>query len=1309
MVLSPGSLLVDRFKIDRLAGEGGMGKVYRAHDLASGRWVAVKQLQGKGSAEDAERLIREARLLAALRHPGIVSYIDHGLTADGAPYLTTEWLEGEDLEHRLKRGPLTVEGTLLLLAQIAEPLAQAHGHGIIHRDLKPSNLFLVDGQLDRVKILDFGIARRLVGATRHTRTGLIVGTPEYMSPEQARGLHELAPAVDVFALGCLVYECLTGRPPFIAEHVTAILIRILFESPEPLDRLVPEAPAGLVSLVHRMLAKEPAERPRDAGEVLLSLQALRTQDTSAPPAEHEAPPLVGGARQLISMVLAVPPLTDPALQVTAPLVPLAPTLRPGAPHSGEIERVSTLLSDSGGRIEQLADGSLTVIFTQSGSMTATDLALLAARAALLIKERSPKTQVAMTTSRSTQRAQQPYRDAIASAERLLSSEAPPAPASEGCVHVDEVTAGLLDGTFEVRALSPGHALLAGERTSLDESRPLLGRPTPCVGRDQDLVMLDSVLTSCVEDPSARAVVVTAPPGIGKSRLRHEFLRRLRARGQEITILLGRGEAMSAGASYGALGQALRRLCGVVDGAPPEVRCAQLSQRVGQSLATAPSSEGRRIAEFLGELCGVPFPDADSPALRAARQDPYLMSERIRESFLRFLAAELRAQPLLLVLEDLHWGDALTVRLIDAALRDLSDLPLMVLALARPEIKQLFPGLWEGRQRQELALGPLSRRACERLVGQVLGAQAGPERVARIVARAGGNALFLEELIRAASDDKGDKGDELPETILAMLHARFARLDERARSVLHAASVFGETFWRGGVLALTGGAFAAHVDRCLQTLIGAEIIEPHGESRLLNEVEYKFRHALVRDAAYGLLSDKERVLSHQAAGRYLEAAGEPDPMVLAEHYERGHVPAQAARCYSRAAEQAHWGGDTPSAIARAQRGLRCEPSVSGQAAMLSLLAEAYGWSGDFRTGSRFAEQALQLAIPGSRAWASALATLQAWALVTEDAANLRRYTGTLLGTPPLPGAIETVAFAMMATSYTNELGNQAHDAARVVRSLESLFTGGPPSLLAGAWLDLARAFFHVHLTGEPWTALAYARRARLGFEEAGHRRGALATRIAAGLSLWRLGQHAAAEAELRATIGTGADFGPMTPQRDAVLVCVLAERGDAEAARALAQAHLDAALAAGRPLDQGLSHWALAEVLRHAGELGAAEAAAQRALVLLRGIGLHLLAARLTLAAIQLRRGQASAALAEAQGVLEAHRAAGSVSFRAGLARLLCAEARHALGDEAGARETLSHARGVLLSQLARIDDSELRQSFQTGVPEHARTLAPSAS
>ncbi|WP_437761080.1 hypothetical protein [Sorangium sp. So ce1389] len=266
------------------------------------------------------------------------------------------------------------------------------------------------------------------------------------------------------------------------------------------------------------------------------------------------------------------------------------------------------------------------------------------------------------------------------------------------------------------------------------------------------------------------------------------MRRLRAR-EDIEVLLGHGDPMSAGTSYGLLSQALRRLCGVVDGTAPAVQQARLLERVGRHVEAAAA---RRVAEFLGEMCGIPFDDG-SPELRAARGDPLQMSARIAQAFVDLLRAECAAHTVLLVLEDVQWGDALTARLADAALAELRDQPLMVLALGRPELAELFPGLWDRHGPQRLDLRGLSHRACERLVVQVLGARLTSGQIRRLVEHSAGNALYLEELIRAAAQGKLD---ELPGALIAMLQARLLRLEEGARRALLAASVFGETFCKG---------------------------------------------------------------------------------------------------------------------------------------------------------------------------------------------------------------------------------------------------------------------------------------------------------------------------------------------------------------------------------------------------------------------------------------------------------------------------------------------------------------------------------
>ena len=221
--MRPGALLRERFEIEQLVGTGGMGEVFRARDRASGEQVAVKIISGT-QAHHAARFAREVEVLAELSHPGIVRHIFHSETPAGELFLVMEWLDGEDLKARLERAPLTMSEAVTLATRVAEALGAAHARGIVHRDLKPSNLFLPGGQIEQVKVLDFGIAHR-EGRTQLTRTGTMLGTPEYMAPEQARSAGSIDPRVDVFALGCVLFQCLTGTLAFGGDSTAAILAK----------------------------------------------------------------------------------------------------------------------------------------------------------------------------------------------------------------------------------------------------------------------------------------------------------------------------------------------------------------------------------------------------------------------------------------------------------------------------------------------------------------------------------------------------------------------------------------------------------------------------------------------------------------------------------------------------------------------------------------------------------------------------------------------------------------------------------------------------------------------------------------------------------------------------------------------------------------------------------------------------------------------------------------------------------------------------------------------------------------------------
>ncbi|WP_437650585.1 protein kinase domain-containing protein [Sorangium sp. So ce362] len=288
-------VVAGRFELDTLLGEGGMGVVFAAWDREGHRSVALKLLRDVDEATSA-RFDREAEALAALSHPGIVGYVAHGSTALGERYLAMERLVGVTLAERLAEGPLGVRDAARVGHGVAAALAAAHEKGLVHRDIKPSNLFLQDGAADRVKLLDFGLARGKESAPAVTGPGALVGTPSYMAPEQVRGAATPDARTDLFALGAVLFECLTGRAPFTGADTEAVLVKILVERPLAVRALCPLAPPALEALIARMLSKAPEGRPASAAEVARALAALLADEglDAAPAAGDPAQPAAPG-------------------------------------------------------------------------------------------------------------------------------------------------------------------------------------------------------------------------------------------------------------------------------------------------------------------------------------------------------------------------------------------------------------------------------------------------------------------------------------------------------------------------------------------------------------------------------------------------------------------------------------------------------------------------------------------------------------------------------------------------------------------------------------------------------------------------------------------------------------------------------------------------------------------------------------------------------------------------------------------------------------------------------------------------------
>ncbi|MEZ4392781.1 MAG: protein kinase [Polyangiales bacterium] len=290
-----GRELAGSYRLLRLIGSGGMGAVYEARHAWTDRLVAVKLLHPDHvkKREMVSRFLTEARAASAIRHPNIVDVLDMGYDpGERTLFITQELLRGEDLAARLEREhKLAVREALDAVVPVMGALISAHRKGILHRDVKPENVFLARGEGGGVtpKLIDFGIARVLSADTeqRTTRAGTTVGTPQYMSPEQARGEDDLDARTDVWALGVLLYECLSGVRPFEAANYNLVVVKIVSERPAPLLAVAPEVPPSVAAVVDRALALERDDRWADAAAMLDALLACRLpHETTALATRH---------------------------------------------------------------------------------------------------------------------------------------------------------------------------------------------------------------------------------------------------------------------------------------------------------------------------------------------------------------------------------------------------------------------------------------------------------------------------------------------------------------------------------------------------------------------------------------------------------------------------------------------------------------------------------------------------------------------------------------------------------------------------------------------------------------------------------------------------------------------------------------------------------------------------------------------------------------------------------------------------------------------------------------------------------------
>jgi DNA-binding response OmpR family regulator len=264
--------LESHVRVLRRAARGGMGTVYEGVALTDGARVAVKAAPFHDEMREA-RLLRESEALAALNIPEIVRLHRTVITPDRTLFIVMDWLDGEDLGARLQRGTLPIGEVVTVGRRVAVALGAAHSVGILHRDVKPSNIFLREARVDQAVLIDFGLAR-MPEAAPLTILGGIIGTPGYLAPEQLLGTSEVSPRVDVFALGCTLFEALTGRSPFAGDNAMAALANVLINTAPLVSSLRPDVPPALEALVAEMLSRDPDRRPADGHAVAERLRTI---------------------------------------------------------------------------------------------------------------------------------------------------------------------------------------------------------------------------------------------------------------------------------------------------------------------------------------------------------------------------------------------------------------------------------------------------------------------------------------------------------------------------------------------------------------------------------------------------------------------------------------------------------------------------------------------------------------------------------------------------------------------------------------------------------------------------------------------------------------------------------------------------------------------------------------------------------------------------------------------------------------------------------------------------------------------------
>jgi class 3 adenylate cyclase len=913
--LAPGSSLAG-FRIDCLLARGGMGVVYQATQLSLSRQVALKVVAPELAGEEQfrTRFLREVRVAASLDHPHVLPVYEAG-EADGVLYLAMRLVEGESLAQLLAReGGLEPARAVSIVTQVGEALAAAHAAGLVHRDLKPGNVLLAHaGAREHAYLCDFGLARRAQSATELTKAGGFVGSVLYAAPEQIRG-DAVDPSTDLYALGCLLYECLTAEPPFPREHEAAVLWAHLHESAPLPSAIRPSLGESFDGIVERALAKDPGERFASADEFTHSLAGeLEEHRRPSPATQKESLPLDEVAapareRKVVSVVVcdlfAASESADPE-EAQARLSPYHAVIR---------ERIESF----GGRVEKFIGDAVIAVF--GAPVVHEDDAERAVRAGLGVleaveelKANDPALEVSVRVGVNTGDAVVALDSHGAQGEAIIAGDVVgSAVRIQSTAPIDGVAVGARTHRatsliFDYEPLAPIGA--TGKADAVQFWQALAPRArfgsgvvrswtTPLVGRELDFALLRGTFDKVASERIVQLVTVIGEPGVGKSRLVAELFTYIDQLEGLVTWRQGRCLPYGDGITFWALGEIVKAHAGVYESDAPEVAREKLE-------AVLPDVEERPwLRARLLPLLGVESGDA-------VGQDEAFTAWR------RFLESIAERDPAIFVFEDVHWADDALLTFLEHLADWMQGVPVLVVCTARPELYETHQAWGAGlTNHTSIRLGPLSDTDTARLVSALLEQAVLPAETQQLLLeRAGGNPLYAEEFVRMLRDrDLVDAHGKLregvdvpfPDSIQALIAARIDTLPADRKRLLQDAAVMGKVFWAGSLVAM--GTCDQHtVELALHELVRKELVRPSRQSSMEGEVEFGFWHLLVRDVVYGQIPRAERATRHVAAASWLEAKSrervEDLAEVLAYHTGEAIELVRAAGDQALAAEMA----------------------------------------------------------------------------------------------------------------------------------------------------------------------------------------------------------------------------------------------------------------------------------------------------------------------------------------------------------------------------------------------------------------------